>query len=234
MDTNLNSKRQTFKEYFHTIINNRVENFLRELNINHKTFLFSGILRNFFLNVFETPRDLDIILSKTSMSSDLIYLMKKYGDYKMNSYGGYKLEINNLKLDIWFIEDTWALNYGLVDVSKFNSIEDAVLHSTFFNFSSILYDFKKEKFIYDNIFSKFLQNKTIDIVLNQNPSEILCVVNIIYYAEKYKLSLSNKTKNYFLDKFPVYYPDEYDRIQIKHFGKIIYSYQSLEKFGNNL
>lgn len=234
MDINLNSKKQTFKEYFHTIINNRVEMFLHELNVNHNTFLFSGILRNFFLNVFETPRDLDIIISRANFSSDLIYLMKRYGDYRMNSYGGYKLEIDNLKIDIWFIEDTWALKYGIVDVRKFNTIEKAVLYSTFFNFSSILYDFKKNEFIYDDIFSNFLKSKTMDIVLKENPSEILCVINIIYYAEKYKLNLSNKTKNYFLDKFPAYFESEFDNIQLKHFGKIIYNYHSLIKFGSNL
>lgn len=234
MDINLNNKNQTFIEYFHTVINNRVEMFISELNVENKTYLFSGILRNFFLSIYEEPRDLDIVLSRKYLNSDITTLLKKYGEFKINSFGGYKITIKGLKIDIWYIEDTWAIKNDLIDVNMFNNIENAVLHSTFFNFSSILFDFKNKAFIYNSIFLNFLKNKTIDIVLENNPSEVLCVVNIVYYAEKYKLNISNKTKEYFIDKFPVYSTDQFDKIQLKHFGRILYDYSELAKFSYNL
>lgn len=233
MDTNLSKKQHTFIEYFHTIINYRVEMFINELSIEHHTYLFSGILRNFFLNIYVPPRDLDIVISRKKNSSNLLKILNKFGSYKINSFGGFKLEIKGLSIDIWYIEDTWAIKNKIISVNNKN-IESAVLHSTFFNFSSILYDFEKKIFIYNSIFSDFLKTKTIDIVLKKNPSEILCVVNIIYYAENYKLNLSNKTKKFFIDKFPIYKNIEYENIQKKHFGRVLYNHKDLFRFSLNI
>jgi hypothetical protein len=230
VDTNLNKESLKFKEYFHTILNNRVENFIDELNKNYKTYLFSGILRNYFLHIYEYPRDLDIIIHKNQNSNLITSLLNKYGVYKINSFGGYKLYIDDLPIDIWFAEDTWAIKNNIIDTRKFKSIEEAVLHSTFFNFSSILYDLNNNQFIYNSIFLNFLQNQEIDFVLVKNPSMILCIINIVYYAEKYRLNISNNAKSYFIQNLVKFDEMEIYNVQYKHFGKIIYNINELYKF----
>lgn len=233
MALDLNKNNKTFKEYFHTIINSRVEAFINELNENHITYLFSGILRNYFLNIYEKPRDLDIIISKKKTFSNLISILDKYGKYKLNAFGGFKININGLSVDIWHIEDTWAIKNNFVKTDN-ESIEESVLKSTFFNFSSILYNFKEEKFIYNQIFEDFYKSKTIEIVLENNLSELLCLINIIYYAEKYELNLSNKTKQYFINGFKNHSKKNFDDIQLKHFNSIKYDYSLLNNFYKSL
>lgn len=234
MDINLNNKNLDFKKYFHTILNESVESFIIELNQTFDTFLFSGILRNYFLGIYEYPRDLDIIIRNKEHSEYLIAILQKYGNYYINSFGGYKLIIGGLPIDIWFVENTWAIKNNIININHYKSFEIAILNSTFFNFSSILYDFKKNKFIYNSIFENFIINKEIDIVLVNNPSEALCVINIIYYAKKYRLSLSKKTKFFFINKLKNYTEDYYDSVQIKHFGYILFNYKKLLTFKNML
>ncbi len=231
LDLNKNSK--TFKEYFHTIINSRVESFIKELEVDHITYLFSGILRNYFLNVYELPRDLDIVISKKGNLSNLKTLLNRYGNYTLNAFGGFKINIRDVVIDIWYIEDTWAIRNNLVKVES-EPIEKVVLRSTFFNFSSILYEFKNDIFIYDQIFEDFYNTKTIEIVLKDNLSELLCLINIVYYAEKYKLNLSENVKEYFLKGFVRYTNENYNEIQLKHFKCIKYDYSLLKSFNESL
>lgn len=233
MDLDLNKNNKTFKEYFHTIINSRVEAFIIELNEHHITYLFSGILRNYFLNVYEKPRDLDIVISRKTTFSNLINILDNYGKYQLNAFGGFKINIKGLSIDIWHIEDTWAIKNNFIEIGN-ESMEKSVLKSTFFNFSSILYNFKEEKFIYNRIFKDFYKTKTIDIVLEENLSELLCLINIIYYAEKFELNLSNKTKQYFINGFDNYTKQNFDDIQLKHFNSIKYDYSLLYNFYKNL
>lgn len=210
-----------------------MEKMIIELNEYHTTYLFSGILRNYFLEYYGEPRDLDIVISRNSNYTNLETILKKYGDFKLNAFGGFKLNIKGLSIDVWHIEDTWAIRNGYVKTDN-TLIEKAVLKSTFFNFSSILYDFKKEKFIYDDSFKTFYKTKTIDIVLEENLSELLCLINIIYYAQNYRLSLSNKIKVYFIKRFSNYTKQDYDDIQLKHFKIIKYDYSFLKNFNENL
>jgi len=233
VDLDLNKNNKTFKEYFHTIINSRVETFINELSDNHTTYLFSGVLRNYFLNIYEQPRDLDIVLKRKMPSSNLIHILNKYGNYKLNAFGGFKINIKGLSIDIWYIEDTWAIKNNFVKTLN-EPIETTVLKSTFFNFSSILYNFKDNKFIYNKIFEDFYKSKTIDIVVEDNLSELLCLINIVYYSEKFELNLSTKVKQYFICRFKNYTRQNFDDIQIKHFNTIKYDYPLLDKFYKNL
>lgn len=233
LDLNKYQKLNNFKDYFHKIINSHVEKMIIELNEHHTTYLFSGILRNYFLEHYGKPRDLDIVISRNTEYTNLETILQRYGDFKLNAFGGFKLNIKGLSIDIWHIEDTWAIRNGYVKTDSM-LIEKAVLKSTFFNFSSILFDFKKEKFIYDDSFKNFYETKTIDIVLEENLSELLCLINIIYYAENYQLSLSNKVKIYFIKRFFTYSKKDFEDIQINHFKSIKYDYSFLKNFNENL
>ncbi len=55
-----------------------------------------------------------------------------------------------------------------------------LLNSVFFNFTSIVYDYNSEKFIYDLNFLNFLQSRKIEIVNEENPDAELCFVNIYH------------------------------------------------------
>lgn len=91
-------------------------------------------------------------------------------------------------------------------------------------------------------FINFIENRELDLVLKSNPMPELCLVNTIYYHEKFNLKVSNKLKLYYLEYFLDYSETQFDLVQIKHFGKILYKYLILKEyfniflhsFGNNI
>ncbi|MBF6643565.1 hypothetical protein [Chryseobacterium indologenes] len=220
--------KKNFKIYLESILDYQTKTFIENLREYFVVYLFSGVIRDYFLEEYDKPNDIDLVLQKPNDINFFENILKKYGTFRKNTFGGYKLFINNLPIDVWFIEDTWAIANNHITIRK--SIEKALLHSTFFNFSSIIYDLRNEKFIKDKLFLDFLANREMDIVLENNPNIVLCLLKIKHYAEKYEINLSSSVIQYYIQNFNKYPKEEYDKSQIKHFGKIIYEYQQLVKF----
>lgn len=212
-DIKLSSK--LFKDYLKSNLEIEVIDFIEEINLNDNAYIFSGVIRNFFLNKKEF-RDLDIVVTSTKKIEKII---KKY-KHKKNSFGGYKLSIGDLNIDLWELKKTWALNYN----PQLFTEEDlyCLPNTSFFNFSSIVYDFRNESFNYSKKFKQFLQTKKLDIVFPANPNKNLCVVNTIYYSEKFNLKIGSDLKKY-LNTINLKKIEGLDETQIKHFGEVKYS-----------
>ncbi|QQQ70355.1 hypothetical protein [Chryseobacterium indologenes] len=225
-------KEKKFKIYLNNLLDHQIRTFIDDLMDHFVVYLFSGVIRNYFLNTYDRPNDLDLVLKMPNDVNFLEGILKNYGDYRRNTFGGYKIFIDNLPIDIWFIEDTWAIANNHIAIR--HNIEDSLLHSTFFNFSSIIYDLGNDEFIGDKLFHDFLESREMDIVLENNPNKILCILKIKHYSEKYRISLSSTVINYYIRNFYSYTKEEYIKAQKKHFGNVIYEYQQLLKFYNTL
>jgi hypothetical protein len=184
-------------------------------------YIFSGVIRNFFLNRKDI-RDIDIIIDKRiDLESILNGLV-----FTKNSFGGYKVDLGDTKMDLWFLRDTWALNNKqmFLDISPPYHIP----RTSFFNFSAIIYSMRENKFIFSDHFINFLSKKVIDIVYEPNPNEALCIVNSFYYSDKYNLKISVRLQEFIASKAP-YYLSEFEKVQEKHFGEVLYSEQTIIK-----
>lgn len=234
MDKEFFNKESEFEKYLDDTLNLQVKKFIEDLKYISTPYLFSGILRNFFMKIYEKPRDLDIVLlgKEKKYLENFESFLSTYGEVRKNSFGGYKVVIEKLSIDIWFIENTWAIKNKLLNENI--DLEYSLLKSTFFNFSSIIYDFKSKKFIVEEEFEKFIEKREMDIVLLDNPNQVLCILNIIYYAEKYEINLSNSLINYYIYHFNSYSENDYIMVQQKHFGNVLYDYNDLNKFYKNL
>lgn len=210
----IRSQEGAFLSYLEHLLDEKVFNFINELSRLGNLYLFSGIIRNYFLKVNEV-RDVDLMIDSTV---DIHPLVKKY-HYRKNSYGGYKIDINGIVVDLWYMRDTWALNNSQQVIGF--ELEQYIPKTAFFNFSSIIFSFKDQEFIYSKEFLRFLRDKQIDYVFKPNANYALCVVNSFYYHDKLKLSFSDKLKEYLYYLDQKYYP-EYEKVQLKHFGKVIY------------
>lgn len=60
-----------------------------------------------------------------------------------------------------------------------------------------------------------------------NANYSLCVINTIYYSEKYKLKVSDKLKSYIKKSVKNGLVDV-EKIQISHFGRTIYSVSEIK------
>lgn len=215
IEKEIKSSSKLFKEYLSNNLDDDAIEFVKKISKKNDIYIFSGVIRNFFLKKKEI-RDLDIVVTSIKKIENII---KKYS-YTKNSFGGYKISVNNLNIDLWELTNTWALNYqpNLFEEDNLN-----LLHKTsFFNFSSIVYNYNDEYFNFSKDFQQFLQTKKLDVVFPANPNISLCVINTVYYSEKFNLGFGTSLKK-FLNNLNLEKIDNLENVQIKHFGEVKYS-----------
>ena len=69
-----------------------------------KVYIFSGVIRDFFLNVDDVSRDVDIVLSGKSIDNVFVDGLKV-----INQFGGAKVQKNGLTIDVWCLPATWGI-----------------------------------------------------------------------------------------------------------------------------
>lgn len=214
-----------FLEYLREKIGVKPFQFLMDLSSISEVLIFSGVLRNYFINYNGPVRDFDIVVRGNEFSIERFLANL---EYTKNSFGGYKILVDSLTIDIWHIEKTWAYTNKKVDLQLFNDYN--LPNTAFFNFSSVVFDFNNLKFIYSSSFEHFLETMEIDLVLEENPMPHLCIVNTIYYMRKFHLNISKRLKNYIVQHFNQYTEEDYCDIQIKHFKEVKFSYPYLKEY----
>lgn len=199
--------------------------FLSDILKDTDVMIFGGVIREFVFNNFQKVdhRDIDlVIVNKSKNIEDLLnkYLLNR------NSFGGYKLKIDNKDIDIWEFNTTWAIKnqYPL-----FYSMTEFLPNTSFFNINAVVFSIGKNKLLASDGFIKFFEDEVLDIEFGLNPLPSLCLIKTFEYHEKYKLKLSPSIKNYITKNFKDAKLD-LTKTQIKHYGKIKYSEIELNKF----
>jgi transposase len=215
----------SFELYFRQLIGVELFEIIQQIAGITNAYIFSGIIRNFFLDINEA-RDIDIVLQD---EIDINYYFKN-SEVKKNNFGGYKIFLDNMKIDLWYSENTWAYKYQ----KNFDFAYDFNIPETaFFNFSSISYNINEHKFNYTKHFLRFLRDKELDVVFKPNMNYELCIINSIYYSQKYNLKLSSSLKMY-LKYLLMQSNKEFSLIQKTHFGKILFDNEYIVSYIENL
>lgn len=192
---------------------------------SNSLYLLSGVNRDYIMNYHEKRiRDIDFVIDSKNVISNTT--LKTYKG-KKNTFGGAKLQINGISVDVWQLKKTW----GIIDGNMKPNVE-SLLKSVFFNCTAIVYDVAKRSFFADDSFYDFLNSRILDIVYENNPNKPLCVVNSFYYKKKYKLKFSERLTNWLIetDKFI----DDYEDAEIIHFNKIIFTNKEIKRKINQL
>lgn len=208
--------------YLKNSLNSKVFTLLIDLSKKTEVSIFSGVIRNFFLKK-NSVRDIDIIINDVIEIEDFF---KGY-EIKKNSYGGYKIFISDLKIDIWVTKNTWAYNYQKTIEYE---LDKYIPRTAFFNFSAVTYNLNRKEFHYTKQFLSFLQNKNLNLVYRPNGNYALCLANSIYYAEKYNLHVAGKLLNYLMYLSPRVKDNDLVDIQKKHFGSVLYTRNQIDQF----
>lgn len=184
-------------------------------------FVFGGFIVDFLKNQ-NNHRDIDIVVDHFNEESKI--LLKKYNGLK-NSFGGYKVDIDGVKIDIWEIRNTWAIKkMNYLDFDLFS-----ILPSTsFFNSTAIIFSIKNNKLIFKNSFINYIKNNSLEILFEDNPYPELCILKT-YQNYKKGANLSNQLKRYILQKFSISI-NKFENAQLRHFNKIKYSNEELSKW----
>lgn len=186
-------------------------------------YVLSGIIRDFLTGEYGGARDFDCVLVHGNIKNVEVIQFLRKSECKVNSFGGIKIKRPGEVIDIWRIADTWGIKNQHLAPSV-----TSLLDSVFFNFSAIVYDFNNRKFIFNESFCQFLRTRTMDIVYPKNPNIPLCLVNVLYYHLRYGYNVSLKLAKWIKQ----YYSkgDDLEKIQIKHFGYLLFTNDYIEDF----
>ena len=221
IDKEIRSVNDVFNVFFTNNISPSVQELILRLKEETDIYLFSGIIRDYFLfkGAGISVRDIDLVVESDVVLEKII----RGRGAKKNSFGGYKFIIDDIYIDIWAVEKTWGLKYypSLFSTDLYINL----LKTTFFTFSSILYNFNENKFIYDIDFKRFLRDKELRLILPNNPYPELCIVNTRYYSETRKLKLNKNLISYIRKHKHI---SSFEYVQKKHFGKIIYTNHDMQ------
>lgn len=203
-----------FKRFLRKVLSAEVYHLIENLASVTDIYIFSGVIRNYFLKV-DSYRDVDIVLS------DEVSIEAYIGKYNVtrNSFGGYKILVGDTSLDIWYLNSTWAFRHQ----TTFNfSLMEQVPSTAFFNFSAAIYSFNEAKFYATTDFCRFLRDREINIVYRPNPNLALCVINTMYYEDRFKLKVAARMRRHIVELYRNYHFD-YSAVQKRHFGEVLYS-----------
>lgn len=192
-----------------------------EISKHSSVYIFSGIIRDFLTGVIDTVRDCDIVINRSPEFKIPVALLRK-ARYKRNQFGGLKIMSDDMSLDVWFLEDTW----GIVKEGDIPEV-GSLLNRTFFNFSSIVFDYTNEKFVYTDKFISFLKTNTMEVVYPQNPNDELCIVNTFYFSDKCSIAIGRSLKQWISSHYDE--DMDFESVQTRHFQKIIYSNDIIKK-----
>lgn len=217
----IDAQSYSFEKYLrNTLLYDELWYYLKRISTRTDVYIFSGVIRNFFLNDFNN-RDIDIVIRNIRYIT--LSNLKLLVSIDKNRFGGLRISLDKLKIDAWELDETW----GIIEENK-NASPEELITTAFFNFSAIVYDVKDSCFIYGDDFCRFLQTKTMDVVYPKNPDITLCIINTLYYKHKYKLSLSRNLCRWIVSH---YHSDlNFRATQLRHFGRIIYSNREIASF----
>lgn len=218
----IESQSQAFRDAFehHYVDSGIVADLNKIAKSRKRVYIFSGVIRDFFLNIDEVSRDVDIVISGNTLGNVLTDGLKF-----INQFGGAKVQKNGLTIDVWCLPATWGIRR-----KKARPTPEELILTSFFNFSSIVYDYKNNQFIVGDAFLDFMNSHTLDYVYPDNPYPDLCVVNTIYYSQKMNCDISERLKHWIHQHEMGTMFHDYEGIQRKHFGRVLYDNQMVKNF----
>ncbi|MBD5237141.1 MAG: hypothetical protein HDS62_06375 [Bacteroidales bacterium] len=231
--TNISLKRkiidssEDFQKYLsNDILGGETYNLFLEIMGDSHGYLLSGLIRDYFLMLHRSVRDLDFVfqISKLNLLKYKEFLKKKNISFNYNSFKGLKIKSSEFPdIDIWKLENTWGIKH-----QNLKPTVNSLIDSVFFNFSAIAFDLQGKKFIFNDHFINFLSTKYLDIVYPENPNIPLCLFNICYYTESLELDISENVKAWVKSNYTA--DLDFDQVQMKHLGKIQYTSNYINTF----
>ncbi len=236
---NIDLLEEEFSEflYNHVFKSDEEAQFIYKIAEKSDLLIFGGLIKDFLIakryensNKDFKYKDVDIVL--TNFDQDISDYLKKYL-IKRNSIGGFKLEINKNKYDIWHFENTWGLKY--YPQLDFKNKEN-LINSSFFNSTAIIYSIKENKFIYNDFFLKFYNKMILDIVFEVNPYPELCILKTLEYYDyynKHDIKISQKLRNYVESNFEKQF-NKLENTQYNYYGNVKYDKKYIKYFYSKL
>jgi hypothetical protein len=182
--------------------------------------IFGGVIRDLVVSEGRCElRDIDIVVKNTS-SAELQELCAPWIQ-RTTRFGGLHLRIAKWPVDIWRIEDTWALKNATEPVSF-----DQLPRTTFLTTESVAVSLRAsagtERRIYAGGFFESILSRVIAINHQDNPYPELCVVRSLVTAHRLKMAIAPDLCEYLVRTGHGMSNDDLEAIQADHYGRVRY------------
>lgn len=203
-------------------------------------YLVGGFIRD--TSTDARPHDIDIVAD--TRKGDLLSSLGDL-DYSLNRFGGYRLNLQDDKIDLWTLDDTWAFRNGYISSSPENlssssllNIDSAVINLTTgdYNLDGLLCALKDRE---------LRLSHSLDIS-RHNPNPRKSVRRIFEHAINYQLSISDDVFEFIkiaIERDPIiisqildYFKYNYQReacLRISEFTTKIFIYMIGERIFSN-
>lgn len=171
--------------------------FMERLKQRHWTcFLCGGTVRDLLLEKKgHISRDLDIIVHYVE-KKELIKELERY-DCRENRFGGFSVQVQDWKVDLWTLSSTWAFQNKLV---RYSSRFSDYTKTPFLNIEAVAVELfakkGKKRAIYSNGFFESIKNRMLEINLEANPDPEVNISRAIFMSFHYGFSLGPHLRNY--------------------------------------
>ncbi|WP_152622197.1 hypothetical protein [Archangium violaceum] len=186
---------------------------------NWTVFVFGGTLRDLLaLSPTTVPRDLDLVVAGTTTEA----LQSAFGQkvVRVNRFGGLHLLIQKLPVDIWTLDSTWAFRERLVHGCDFAALP----RTTFLNVEAITAEFQAQpgrpRTVYSQGFFRGIQERQVEINLEDNPFPALCVIRALLTAKRLHFSLGPRLVRFILHHAGRIPFEELEAVQRSHYGRV--------------
>lgn len=199
---------------------------------NWEAVLFGGVPRGVHKSPAYSPRDLDIVVADQHFGafSDFFapYIVRE------TRFGGIHLEWNEIEIDAWPLESTWAFRKKLIPEAGFESL----VKTTFFNADALAVDLvsrkNKGRKIYECGFFDAWHERVLEINLEENPFPELCVVRGLQLADHYHFRFSPRVTRFVCRCFDTMRLEDFERMQLSHYSRCIYSRNHLSLLSSHM
>jgi hypothetical protein len=189
--------------------------------------VFGGMPRDLLVFGLDVrPRDVDIVIADVSLED--ISAVFSRSVHRRTRFGGLSLRVDQWKLDVWPLKQTWAFKTLGVSVPSFEDLPK----TTFLNAEAIAVDLFKEprgkRKVYSFGFFESVRRKVIEVNFEPNPFPKLCVVRSLIMAARLGFGIGPRLAAYIAKHSRGLSKREMMSIQIKHYGSVFCEANTIE------
>ena len=162
------------------LVSLKLDSFIKELANYGEVIFLGGFVRDVYLDVDYPVRDIDIVFNKNSTVETRDVLKIFANDIDQNRFNGFKFTINDIKIDLWQLSDTWAYREN-----KMKYGHDRLVDTTYLKMDSISYNYNLNEMDAKK-FDDVIESRILDIVLMDNPDKELNLVKNLVQKKKYE------------------------------------------------
>lgn len=170
-----------------------VDFFKKNIQSLEDVVLFGGAIRDIFLfGVLKETSDLDFVVRcDRRMLAEVLSVFNP----TENKFGGFRFYFGNRGIDIWALEDTWAIKRGHV-ANRDNAVMLDLLGTTFFNIDSVYFRVKEGNLVCSKKFFDGIKSKKLTINLYENPFPLGIVKRIKKMHEEKGMEIDDQLRKY--------------------------------------